>query len=300
MKDLLNSFDFFGIANGYTLIPLATLLIIILFPACNLNDDVDVTAPELIFEELLPQPAEGMICGEVEDQVIELSGGDTLSFVAQFSDDNELSEYKIDIHNNFDCHGHGGGSTPSIAVVDIDNQTEDWTVLDIGSLNGNRAVETVELVAPFNVTAGNYHFHVQVVDEVGNDSPFSNFYSIKVSNPTDQIPPVISLTEPATTDLMVSKGEAVSFQGTVTDNYSLSEGGNGLVFLTYTDLSSGNTFTTDAFLVIPATAEQSQDFDLSFTVPNTLRAGDYRFTLRAHDGVRNVAAPVEFEVEVMN
>jgi hypothetical protein len=93
----------------------------------------------------------------------------------------------------------------------------------------------------------------------------------------------------------------VRFAGEVTDNYSLSEGGNGVLFLTYTDLNSGNTFIgSGAVSPFESNVEKSFAFDFEFTVPATLRTGDFRFSLRAHDGVRNVAEAAHFAVRVTN
>lgn len=270
---------------------------LLLFSACG-EEEVDVAAPGMEILNLDPEPVPAMICGTMEDTVFHLRGGETLDFTVVFRDDAALSQYKIDIHNNFDCHGHGGGSTPGIALPDVSSLTEDWTVLDIQELSGREQMVTRELRAPDDVTAGTYHFQVQVLDEAGNDNPLANFYSLKVLNPRDEEPPVISVAQPSG-DFSAGRGETVRFEGEVTDNYSLSEGGNGIVFLTYTDLSSGNTFTTEtAAVAFDATVDKTYTFSLDFTVPATIQPGDFRFSLRAHDGVRNVAEPVEFLVEV--
>ena len=42
------------------------------------------------------------------------------------------------------------------------------------------------------------------------------------------------------------------------------------------------------------------DFDFEFEVPQTLVSGNYRFSLGANDGVRNVAEFEFFEVEISN
>lgn len=270
---------------------------VFLFAACG-EEEVDIAAPGMEILSLDPAPVPDFVCGIQEDTVFHLKGGELLAFSVTFHDDAALSQYKIDIHNNFDCHGHGGGSTPGIAAPNVSSQTEDWTVLEIGGLSGVQQNVTRQLPAPLDVTAGVYHFQLQVIDEAGNDNPLANFYSIKVLNPRDEEPPVLNVSEP-TGNFSVGKGETIRFAGEVTDNYSLSEGGNGIVFLTYTDLNSGNTFTTQqAAAVFDDSVETTYAFSFDFTVPNTLRTGNYRFALRAHDGVRNVAEPVEFVVEV--
>ena len=275
------------------------LLAILLMSSCG-KESVDVTAPLMDVIEFTPTPIENIICGTTEPEVFILNGGDKLTFDALFSDNEALSQYKIDIHNNFDCHGHGGGSAPSITIPNVDNQTIDWAVLDIQNISGSSSEILRTLEVPANVTAGNYHFQIQVIDESGNDNPFANFYPLKITNPLDATPPQINIEAPVSTNFSVKKGENINFKGQVTDDRSLSDGGNGILYLAYTDLSSGNTFTTDKVYAFDGDVNSSFDFDFDYTIPQTLVAGEYRFSLGAHDGVRNVASFAFFEVEVQN
>ncbi len=267
--------------------------------ACG-DNDVDITPPTFETITYTPAPVTAEICGSDESTVFLLTGGDQITFDVLFEDNNALSEYKVDIHNNFDCHGHGGGSAPAVVVPNVDNLTTDWTVLDINELSGTSSSIKRTLRVPENVTAGNYHFHIQVIDEVGNDSPFANFNSIKIKNPLDDTPPVFSIDEPANRSFSAKKGEVIRFVGKVTDERSLSDGGNGILYLAYTDLNSGNTFTTNVAFTFDENVDQVFDFDFEYSVPQTLTRGNYRFSLGANDGVRNVASFQFFEVEVTN
>ena len=275
-------------------------LISLLFLIGCAKDDPDISAPTIEIVEYIPTPMEDSICGAIEPVVFNLKGGETFTFDVIFSDDQALSQYKVDIHNNFDCHGHGGGSAPAVTIPNVDNQTTDWTVLDIQSISGDLAPIKWTIEVPENVTAGNYHFHLQVIDEVGNDSPFANFHSMKIYNPLDSIAPQINVQEPVSRNLAINKGESIHFVGRVTDNRSLSDGGNGVLYLAYTDLSTGNTFATNKAFPFDVNVGTSYDFDFEFEIPQTLVSGDYRFSLGANDGVRNVAAFDFFDVEVSN
>lgn len=259
---------------------------------------VDVTPPSVRLLEHQPASASAMICGQQEDTVFQLKGGDTLYFRIEFDDDVALSEYKVDIHHNFDCHGHGGGAAPGFSPPTQEGLTQDWSVLETYPLQGSKDQVERWLVVPESVTAGNYHYHIQVLDEAGNDSPFTTFYSLQLQNPADTQAPSIRVDTPASSSFSASKGETIRFSGQVSDDLPLSQGGNGLLFVTYTDLRSGNTFTTS--VVEPFTADMDKDyfFDAALNIPSTLVAGDFLFTVRAHDGVRNVAKPVEFQVKV--
>lgn len=274
-------------------------LTLLMVAACK-GDNVDLTPPEMEVLSFEPTPVADEICGAQEPVVFQLTGGERLIFDVIFNDDVALSQYKVDIHNNFDCHGHGGGSAPSIAVPNVDNQTVDWTVLEIQDIEGTSSSVLRSLDVPLNVTTGNYHFQIQVVDESGNDNPAANFFALKIKNPLDETPPQITLQEPVNNSFSIKKGETVRFVGQVTDDRSLSDGGNGVLFLAYTDLSSGNTFATDEVFVFDENVDTVFDFDFEYTVPQTLVTGSYRFSLGANDGVRNVAPFQFFEVEVTN
>ena len=277
---------------------ISVLLFLFFIIGCD-KSDVDIVPPTMEIERYSPQPIECEICGAPDPSVFRLSNGKELTFEVIFKDDQALSQYKVDIHNNFDCHGHGGGSAPSIPDVNVNNQTIDWTLLDIKDLSGVSSSITSTLTVPDNVTAGNYHFHIQVIDEDGNDNPFTNFNSLKIKNLRDTIPPEISISQPSTSSFSINKGEVIRFKGKVTDNFSLSDGGNGILYLAYTDLSTGNTFATDQAFAFDKTIDKEYEFDFEFTVPQTLVSRTYRFSLGANDGVRNVGSFVFFEVEVL-
>ncbi|MFK7806421.1 MAG: DUF4625 domain-containing protein, partial [Saprospiraceae bacterium] len=184
--------------------------------ACS-NDDIDLTAPEMEVVTFAPTPVADDICGTEEPTVFQLMGGDQLSFDVIFKDDVDLSQYKIDIHNNFDCHGHGGGSAPSVAVPNVANLTTDWAVLEIQDIEGTSAPILETLEVPLNVTTGNYHFQIQVIDKSGNDNPAANFFALKINNPIDQTAPEITLEKPLNNNFSIKKGEEMQFTGQVTD-----------------------------------------------------------------------------------
>lgn len=278
---------------------LISLAVVFFMASCD-PENVDLTPPSMEVVSFAPTPEAAEICGSQEPVVFQLTGGDELTFDVIFNDDIALSQYKVDIHNNFDCHGHGGGSAPSISVPNVSSQTTDWSVLDVTNLSETSSSITRTLNVPENVTTGNYHFQIQVLDESGNDNPAANFFALKIKNPTDNTPPQISVQEPTSGNFSAKKGETIRFAGQVTDDRSLSDGGNGVLFLSYTDLSSENTFSTDAFFVFDETVDKTFDFDFEFTIPVTLTNGRYRFSLGANDGVRNVADFQFFEVEVTN
>jgi hypothetical protein len=270
-------------------------LIAVLF---SCSSEADITKPEIILQNFNKPPKQDVICGFADDNVIAVTGGDKLKFEAIFSDNEALSQYKIDLHNNFDCHGHGSGATPGISLPPTGGDTEDWTLLIVKDISGKEVIENFEITVPENVTAGVYHFIIQLIDESGNDASTTSIYSLKVENPTDKIVPELIVKSPPNKSFTVQKGEVITFEGTVNDDRNLGTGGNGMVFLSYLNKTSGNVFSTNTYKVFTDADGKSTTFNISYTIPNTLVAGKYTYSLVAFDGVRNVSEVITFDVTV--
>lgn len=271
----------------------ASLLIL----SCS-EEDIDRSAPELTILESSIPAKRAEICGSMEDQVYRIGNGDTFSLELQFTDDVALGEFKLDIHSNFDCHGHGTDQAPGVAVPDVSSTTEDWSELFIERLNGTTDARNITLVAPENMTPGAYHFGLQVIDESGNDTPLSDIFSIVAYNRKDTVPPEISPTLPASDNLNARRGENIRFSGSVSDDRSLSDGGNGILYLSYTDLSSGNSFLTDIIISFDQNVKKETTYDFEYTIPRTITSGRYRLSLSLHDGMRNIAERANYELNV--
>lgn len=273
--------------NSHTLLIMAAF--IGLLSSCG-PKNVDDTAPTLAFIALSPEPTPDFICGAEEQVVFHVRSGDTLSLDLRLSDDVELSQYKVDIHTNFDCHGHK-------------MDTEDWVVLQTGNLSGKEYLLQLRLPVPANVTAGNYHFQIQVLDKAGNDNPTAYVYAIKVLNAADTTPPALNISSPVVNSgdmLVLRKGQNITFTGNVADNRPLAEGGNGKVEIFYRSNASGNTFRWGSPLVFTAADDDYKDFSLTLPVPNTAANGDYVVTVWAYDGVNNAAPPIIYSARITN
>jgi hypothetical protein len=264
-------------------------------PSCNTDADVVPPSVEILSISVLPRP--DTICGSLEPTVYRLNDSIEIAFQLKFSDDVALSQYKIDIHNNFDCHGHAG-SLPGFTVPGVSNLTSDWSLLSIQPLSGTEQIVTGTLRSPANPTAGAYHFQIQVIDEAGNDIPNAGYASIILRNTRDSIAPQVQVLQPTGTAFTATRGTPINFSGTVTDNYSLSEGGNGVLFLTYTDLNSGNTFTSNQVFFFDNSVGATYPFNFNFAFPVTVPTGNYRVSLRANDGVNNPSNTVSFNVNL--
>jgi hypothetical protein len=121
-----------------------------LFSSCD-NDNGDTKKPVIN----LIEPEEG-------DSL--LIGGD-VHFEAEFSDNEMLASYKIEIHNNFDAHGHDLRAGNA-------EETVNFTFVQTYDLSGKRNADVHhhDIKIPENATPGNYHLMVYCADAAGNES----------------------------------------------------------------------------------------------------------------------------------
>ncbi len=124
------------------------------FIACNDDDNgdgpgdqVDTTPPQI--EVIRPEPDEVRAIREHEDSR-------NLHFRAQISDDVELGEAMIDIHNAFDDHGHGKNFSPFHYEHIFDLTGTKDTFIDY------------DVVIPNTAVPGDYHLTIYVTDKAGN------------------------------------------------------------------------------------------------------------------------------------
>ena len=285
--------------NFIKLLPVLLLLSLFILVGGCVDDSQDMDAPVIEITNSTPSLSTMEICGQEDDRVFFLNEIRELELNLQITDENEIAELKWDIHNNFDCHGHGGGSAPGFAPPAVDQQTEDWTLLRVEEVNAPSYELQEVLPVPENVTAGNYHFGLQAVDQSGNTSPFADVFTIRVLNSRDTVAPELQVNEPASRSLEANTSEKITFKGELKDNQELGDGGNAIVFLTYRKVNSSNAFT-GPYAVIPAGQGSVFSFELDFEIPSTLTPGEYIINLQGHDGVRNVAPFEVFTLSIVN
>jgi hypothetical protein len=111
------------------------------------QEDSDTTRPEIN----LIEPA--------EDDALQIGGEHGVHFEAEFSDNEALASYKVDIHPNFDGHTH----TRADDTVDFEYERS-WT------LSGkNASIHHHDITIPENATPGDYHLMVYCTDAAGNE-----------------------------------------------------------------------------------------------------------------------------------
>lgn len=244
----------------------------------------DTSAPEWNFNSFTPMPMQGNICGQPEPEVFYVMGGDTLEFVATFTDNEALSQYKIDIHENFDCHGHG--------------KTSDWNVLEVINLTGTTQQITKRIPVPENITAGTYHFSIQLLDAAGNQAENTFLRDVVVENPTDNVAPIVTVTQPMSAQgNTAARGGTINFQGEVNDNLPLGLGGNGKLIIDYVNQTNLNKFIAKEIEFAESQGDNFT-FNETITIPNSIPTGNYKFRVYAYDGVNNLSDVVEFAFQI--
>lgn len=255
--------------------------------------DIDIVPPTLDIDLLGQDMVNITVCGETIDNGILVDGGRILEFRVRAKDNDELSQLKLDIHNNFDCHGHGSALAPVFPSPDLNNNTEDFNQQTIFPLTGNDTAIVVRIEIPQNVTFGDYHIGFQLIDKSGNAAE-SIFLDGRFFNNEDKEAPRLSILNINAMPESIKRGEILKIIGEVQDNRELGLGGNGVVFLNYTNLSSGSNSSTNSYRVFDAQDGKFTTFNLEYSVPNFLVKGQYKFTIAAFDGVRNVSNIEEF------
>jgi uncharacterized membrane protein len=122
-----------------------------LFVSC---DDGDTTKPVIN----LIEPEDG--------DSLQIGGESGVHFEAEFSDDEALASYKIEIHHNFDGHDHDQLRAAS------DEETVDFTFEKTYDLSGkkNADVHHHDILIPENATPGDYHLMIYCTDASGNEA----------------------------------------------------------------------------------------------------------------------------------
>ena len=127
-----------------TKLAVLTAVTTFVFPACEKPDDIQ---PTFTIESPVNNGT--------------YSVGSNIDFKAIFKDNKELSQYKIDIHDDIDVHGHN--KTDS---------TVTWSEALTGDLAGKEQTATRDIAIPVDAKVGPYHFIVKCIDAAGNEASF--------------------------------------------------------------------------------------------------------------------------------
>jgi len=237
----------------------------------------------------IPVMGSDFVCGIKDDRTIKLNSSGVFKLEFNLKAKEGLSQYKIDIHNNFDCHAHKiAFDSENYKNVPLNTNAQkvsgtSWKVLKIIDIEGQQKNIVEELQLPSDVIAGNYHFMIQCVDTKGNEASFV-IYNLKVENTGDLEPANIQIVNPSTDSIAVNKGDNVYFSILATDNQNLDE---GRIELTYLNPSS-TEFTVDQHY-FPIGEGKSASYNYTYMIPNFSSIGVHIFVIKVYDKVGNVS-----------
>lgn len=235
---------------------------LVLMASCSEDDEVqDTAAPQILSASL-----------NGEDHDLSFAAGDNINFSADLSDNEELGQLKLDIHDVFDGHGHGK----------MANAT--WAHSQVINVSGASATATETLNVPDPVTAGPYHIILRLLDAAGNESEFVEM-DFLITNGSE---PQFNITDPDfSSEVHAPKGQSLEIVGSITDDIDLDEivitiaeeeehdhdhkVASGEIFMEDIDLGGGNDTSFDLSTVdilIPATAETGH-FELKISAKDS-------------------------------
>lgn len=236
---------------------------LVLLNACSKGDeDKDTTKPVIT----LSTPKSG-------DEFI---SGEKINVSVSFQDNKELSQYKIEIHDDFDGHTHLKTGSPAFSYTKIVALTS----------NGSHHFA---IDIPADVAAGPYHFIVNALDKAGNEADFAEAeFTIKSS--LDSIAPTLNIIpSPSPTAGVIhlhGAAKTITLNGTAGDNESVKSYEVKLIHKTskvnYLDRDGNISGTT-------ANINETVTFDDAW--PD----GDYLLVIEVYD-LKNNHTEVEFDV----
>jgi len=193
-----------------------------------------------------------------------LFSGNVLKIKAIISDDEALSQLKIDIHGAGDNHSHSKLAAASM-----------WETIRIVDLSGTTTQVDVSVDIPPDAAAGDYHVILTAVDQSGNQSEFAE-REIFIRNKTDLEAPEIQLFSPVEAEEL-ALGTPLLIRALLTDSLGLGK--------LEMQVIQGSQVIFDKDLVISGVS-----YDLNDTLSTTgWLPGDYILKIGVFDQVLNQA-----------
>ncbi len=182
------------------------LAVVMSFAACKKTD------------EEAPQIGEVRINGALAGEHVHIDAGETMTLSIAVSDNEGLSQLKIDIHANNDGHSHEGHSHGGGGA---EGQWEELVIVDFSDNPTSQVVERSFSVP--QTIRGEWHLGLRVVDQAGNESP-ERIIELDIDNDLIPMIDVESVNgQSPSGEVEVAPGAMISMVGTVTDASGLDE-----------------------------------------------------------------------------
>lgn len=185
------------------------LILIMMAVSCDTgNEERDVTAPVLEITD----PA---------NREFYVAGGD-LHIEGVLTDDFELAEFQVDVHHNFDGHGHG-----RVTGTQDDPNLMRWSFKQSFPVPAGRKNYDIHLhddiLIPANTMAGPYHLIISAVDKSGNATSYQDDSTVEleifIQNNSQA---KINITNLHDGELEIEVGEVFMVEGSIWDDVPAS------------------------------------------------------------------------------
>jgi hypothetical protein len=251
----------------------AIFIIIVSLASCQkTNESGDTQNPVINVISTIPQLSAVEICGAISPFTFKISTEQSITLNLKLTDDVALSEMKIDIHHNFDCHTHKS----------LKNQVV-WNLIEIISLDEKKEVEMTKILTPpSNVVPGNYHLTLFCVDMQGKEAT-RMYYDIVIFDPIDTQKPQITISEPTENETF-AQNSTITISGKAKDDQKMGGG--------FVEISIKNAQDLEFSVInlsIPQEVEKEFSFETSYTFPPFFQPGDYQIIIKAADWRNNQA-----------
>ncbi len=195
--------------------------------------------------------------------------GDEIHVDFTITDNDELNQFKIDVHGSHDGHTHGklAEILPAFDTIIIEN------------VNGSSVNRHIHIDIPNGIWPGPYHVIIYATDKSGNEN--MEEVDITIRNPIDLLAPTITITAPTDGSTLAS---SFTVNATITDK--LSDG-----------VTDGEIRRIEVKLVKGSQTFDLGDFDEStnFSSAFSQSTGAFARTFNIPSGIGSGAAELEVE-----
>lgn len=208
--------------------------------------------------------------------------GDSIHVTINFTDNEALNQFKIDIHSNHDGHNHG---KPQDAL-------EKWDSLIVGSLSGTADAIDFYVPIPKGNLPGPYHFTVYCLDKNGNES--SSNFPLLFKDETDTVAPSVSVQIPQANSSLATPFTVAANVSDLLSNGTLATELNRVEVILEHNLSEEKFEVADYNAVQLGSSLSLYDpatgvLNLSnLSIPSAATPGNYRLRLLVFDAYFNL------------
>lgn len=199
---------------------------------------------------------------------VTLDTGETIQVQATLTDNVNLKEVKVDIHNNFDGHDH--------------KNDVQWSKVYIYEIEGTEYDFAQDITVPSIAKSGPYHCNIQAIDETGIESDPQTL-SFTVTRP--DAPELVITAPDFNSGYTISRGDTLRLEGAAGDETDLAKIEVKVKDVEQTVTLYNNTFT------MPGNMDLSWDLQadgpIDIPIGTDAEVGTYTLRIAVSDSLGN-------------